>query len=142
MSKIFTVGHNYKVGLRRFGLADSHVVLNATFETTLREEVQKYGIDADTRKAGIFLAAVSYMQSKHFRSKIVQLVALAVAEIAYAEIKGIYKGNVLSLVHKTYPAISSADLIALYESVDYIQTIANTYMMARASEYAIAGAAT
>ncbi len=142
MSKIFTVGHNYKVGLRRFGLADSHVVLNATFETTLREEVQKYGIDADTRKAGIFLAAVSYMQSKHFRSKMVQLVALAVAEIAYAEIKGVYKGNVLSLVHKTYPTISSADLIALYESIDYIQTIANTYMMARANEKGTVGAAT
>ena len=72
----------------------------------------------------------------------VQLIALAVAEIAYAEIKGVYKDNVLSLVHKTYPAISSADLIALYEAVYYIQAIANTYMMARASEYASAGAAT
>ena len=142
MSKIFTVGHNYKVGLRRFGLDNTHVVLSAEHETALRTQVEAYGIDADTRKAGIFLAAVSYMQSKHFRSKMVQLVALAVAEIAYAEIKGVYKDNVLSLVHKTYPAISSADLIALYESVDYIQTIANTYMMARASEYASAGSAT
>ena len=142
MSKIFTVGHNYKVGLRRFGLPEAHVELSAAYEATLRGQVEAYGIDADTRKAGIFLAAVSYMQSKHFRSKMVQLVALAVAEIAYAEIKGVYKDNVLSLVHKTYPAISSADLIALYESVDYIQTIANTYMMARASEYASAGSAT
>ena len=141
MSKIFTVGHNYKVGLCRFGLDNTHVVLSAEHETALRTQVEAYGIDADTRKAGIFLAAVSYMQSKHFCSKIVQLFALAVAEIAYAEIKGVYKGNVLSLVHKTYPAISSADLIALYESVDHIQTIANTYMMARASEYACLGTA-